>query len=520
MKGWMRLWLALWLLFPAGAFADGGFIPATAYPAAVQIPDQRALIQFADGRETLVIDTSFRGQGTNFAWLVPVPSVPEVEPASPGLFTTLQFLFRPKVVHEVRQTYWVYVGLALFLAFVVWWARRGGAAIELIVLFIFGCGLLSLLSPSLGRSASAEMASAGVSVLDRKRAGFYETVTLTSKDGRAVFDWLKENQFTVPTNFVPVIQNYAAEGWCFVASRVASDALLPAGGEAQPLALTFETPRPVYPLRLTGIDNPSCRIELYVFGPGRASAPYFEVERCGESYLADEHSGFAPRSGDVAIAHPALRKLVGGKPVATKLVGKLSRRHMREDGWIEWSPLVEARKTFYSPSGAARIAANVTVPFLMFGWLLFVMRRTVPADLRIRPTTASRISATLMILAAAGWVAIYLSLPKIPVIASRSPAGQMMYLQEFEIPHRLLADWSVRTGGHPAAAPDIAWLRQTLADPMFHARFNLQTNLFTGLPWREEDSPGNYTLTQTADGVEYKWYDRDGTESVILLTDR
>ncbi len=87
---------------PAGARGDGCFIPATPF-AQVEIPDQRALIHFADGTETLVIDSAFKGEGTNFAWIIPVPSVPTVEPVTTGLFPTLQALFQPRVVHEPTE---------------------------------------------------------------------------------------------------------------------------------------------------------------------------------------------------------------------------------------------------------------------------------------------------------------------------------------------------------------------------------------------------------------------------------
>ena len=58
------------LIVPSGAYGDGCILPTAI--AKVQIPDQRALIHFDNGLETLVIDTSFKGDGTNFAWIVPV----------------------------------------------------------------------------------------------------------------------------------------------------------------------------------------------------------------------------------------------------------------------------------------------------------------------------------------------------------------------------------------------------------------------------------------------------------------
>ncbi|HWH72236.1 MAG TPA: hypothetical protein VNT26_22935, partial [Candidatus Sulfotelmatobacter sp.] len=57
--------------------ADGMVVPEVFYPK-VEIPNQQALIHFADGIEQLVIETAFLGEGTNFAWVVPLPAAPEV----------------------------------------------------------------------------------------------------------------------------------------------------------------------------------------------------------------------------------------------------------------------------------------------------------------------------------------------------------------------------------------------------------------------------------------------------------
>jgi len=48
-----------------------------------------------------------------------------------------------------------------------------------------------------------------------------------------------------------------------------------------PIAFTFRSERPVYPMRLTGVENDRCDLELYVFGPERASARSLAVDYCG-----------------------------------------------------------------------------------------------------------------------------------------------------------------------------------------------------------------------------------------------
>jgi hypothetical protein len=93
----------LLLFLPVVVLADGMVVPTIAFPAKVTVPDQRALICYTNGTERLVIETRFTGAGTNFAWVVPLPSQPVIEEATTGLFATLQYLFRPQIIHDVPR---------------------------------------------------------------------------------------------------------------------------------------------------------------------------------------------------------------------------------------------------------------------------------------------------------------------------------------------------------------------------------------------------------------------------------
>jgi hypothetical protein len=71
------LWALCAVLATPSARGDGMVFPEVFSPK-VEIPNQQALIHWADGMERLVIETSFLGEGTNFAWVVPLPAVPEL----------------------------------------------------------------------------------------------------------------------------------------------------------------------------------------------------------------------------------------------------------------------------------------------------------------------------------------------------------------------------------------------------------------------------------------------------------
>ena len=270
------LWLLWFCLHPTRTMADGCIIPATAF-APVRIPDQRALIHYANGTETLVIDTAFQGAGTNFAWIIPVPSLPTVEAATAGLFPTLESLFHPRVIHAVDAYHWEVLILGGYVLLLIWHRRLRLRLYDLLLTGFFLVNIAALFLPALSGGHGANAST--VQVLVRQTVGVYETATVSSRDGSALVQWLTNNGFPTPTNHLPVIQAYAREGWFFVASKIRLDASLTAAAKPHPLKLRFKTDRPVYPLRLTGIGNDPCRIELFVFGPAMAGIPNFAVER-------------------------------------------------------------------------------------------------------------------------------------------------------------------------------------------------------------------------------------------------
>jgi hypothetical protein len=124
-----RIFSFLLLLFlPVAALADGMVVPTIAYPAKITIPDQRALICYTNGTERLVIETRFTGAGTNFAWVVPLPGQPVIEEATTGLFPTLEYLFRPEIVHDVPR-YWgilALIWLLIWLVYIMFFVRPTG----------------------------------------------------------------------------------------------------------------------------------------------------------------------------------------------------------------------------------------------------------------------------------------------------------------------------------------------------------------------------------------------------------
>lgn len=366
--------LALATLLPIAALADGMVIPQRAY-AIPKISDQRALIHYADGTETLVIETSFVGQGTNFAWVVPLPTAAKIAPVSTGLFPTLQTIFQPKIVLSV-QHYWVALPVAALVIWLFSVARRGHFGVLLVVCLLLLTALLLLpaLTTAKSRASATGSTVANVRVLNRQNAGLYETVTIQSADPAALVQWLNENGFSAPTNIVPVVADYIRDGWVFAAARLHSEAGEKTPQATHPLAFTFKTTKPVYPLRLTGKGTTSCRVDLYVFGPGRAAAPGFTVERCESPKYGTGDRWPRLEAGELRIRHQELAKLVADAPVATKLSAALDASGMARDAYLDWRSYRPSGGKLYTAGAALTVSGNTSallfMVLFMVWWLL------------------------------------------------------------------------------------------------------------------------------------------------------
>ncbi len=457
-----RIWmLAFATLVPVTVLADGMVIPQRAY-ALPDIPDQRALIHYDNGIETLVIETSFVGQGTNFAWVVPLPAMAKIEPASTGLFPTLQVIFQPKIVLSVKH-YWLALPIAVVVIFLIRVLRRESFFVlallgllflatmvmlpifgewfilpmAVLVLFLIGIFRLErrsvvallilfflvivLMFPffALTRSRGGMSGStvANVRVLDRQNAGLFDTVIIKSTDPTALLSWLNENGFSAPTNIAPVVADYVRDGWVFAAARLRREVGDNAPLATHPLAFTFKSAKPVYPLRLTGKGTASCRVDLYVFGPGRAAAPGFAVQRCEAPQYQTEVARPQLETGGLRIRHQELAKLVTGAPVATKLSATLNASGMARDAYVSWGTYWPSGGKRYSTGAALTVSGNVAA-LLFMG--LFVVWWVLSRTKCITGFRAQQWGPWLAPVAVAVGIAVYLTgLPRVEASSMR-----------------------------------------------------------------------------------------------------
>jgi hypothetical protein len=306
--------------------------------------------------------------------------------------------------------------------------------------------------------------------------------------------------------------------WYFVASKIRLDIPLTESANPHPLAFTFKTDRPVYPLRLTGIGNEKCRIDLYVFGPEEATVPHFKVERCAKPlYPAADEGIEYYRLNALRVRHPLLRALVDKAPVATKLTAELTSHQMEKDGYLQWTSYREKRNTLYTDTGARETAANLTIPALVLALVLWYGFKNSEDPWA---KGFCRICSIVALAAFLAWPAVYLSLPKTPAFSTRFPTSRNHGLHEITTEYLSDEAAQIHNKNRGSFKPDLAWVRQQLSQnsdfrnslPTYY-----QMNFFTGQPWHEEDSPGNFTLRESPAGILYTWYDIDGGTNIINL---
>lgn len=258
------LFFCLVLLIPFFVKADGIYLPPKDFY--IRSSNQKAVIIYEKGQETLILSTQFKGNAKDFGWVIPVPSRPEVSKSSDELFTSLNDLTAPK------------------------YYRRDNL------------GMAPLLKKEVKEEA--------VSVLETKKVGIYEIKVLEASDSKALASWLSENKYMYPEEGGYILDEYIQKRWYFVATKIDAAALEAISttetlkeGHAQPIKLVFQSEKIIYPLKISSIQaslakkeeqkndkyslyyypTNSVSILLYVFADGKKELPGFNIEYA--SYL-------------------------------------------------------------------------------------------------------------------------------------------------------------------------------------------------------------------------------------------
>ncbi len=511
-RQWVIQFLCL-ISLSSSALADGKvFARAVASP--VSTPDQRAMLHFSNGVERLVIETSFVGQGTNFAWVVPLPSVPKIEAVSTNFFRNLNTVFQPKLIYKASAAWVSYLFLGSLIATAIWAFRKKGLdKLILVIVFLVLFLLFGMVLPSFvkaRRASSVFQTSDSVNVLNRQTVGIYDTATVSGRDGRSLLDWLNTHGFHTPLSALPVISNYVSQGWVFAVAQVNRPSSNRIRSDLHPLAFTFSTEKPVYPLRLTGVENDHCKIELFVFGPSRAEAPGFKVEYCGQPFetgqtqhssgydLGKDESHFRlPDPGEYRISDPEVRAFGMPATVTTKLIGNLTAQDMQSDAWVRWVPFQPEVPVLYTQAAAVTAFLDCTVGIGMLG--LLTLHILTP---RLSRRTCERGLIAVLLLAATCGLA-RLGTAKVTGVTITHGGWRNAAFNYLQLDGSIEQYLFERKTTEPLTFDG---LRVALLEYLREGA----KNPFTDEPIKNEASPGNLTLRNTTNGMEVIWYDING----------
>jgi hypothetical protein len=478
-----------------------------------EIPSQRAIISYRDGVETLVVESSYATDSPAVGWILPIPAEPQsIEVADRDVLESVAMCMRPRMVHDLEQGLWA-VRMALLIVGVcsaAMIASPKGGRLEIIVVAVLAFFfLLSIMLPSLSAGGgSADIA--GIHELSLQRVGGSEVATLKAKDATALQGWLKANKLAeLPAAGVPLIEDYAKQGWVFLVAKVAGNG----AGEsaAHPLAVKFATQKPVFPMRLTALAGTTTQVDLYIAGDGAASAEGFTLKSAdryerikGEEDLAEHYEATRTR---LAIGSPDAARYLWDGCVVTHLSASLTpAEQMKSDVSITLSPFTKPhRETVYSSSGR-RQAVQVV---LLLGGVCMVLLLGVACRYRQWPNKlAIRTLAVLVMLTLAGAVYVWSMYPVVELAATSDDVDNVIVWSR----GRLIArQQQLRARVSGAVHPDdVRAVLNSSTMPANDRRW--LANPLTGKPIREERTPGNYTVREIDGTIFLCLYDVDGRE--------
>jgi len=278
--------LAVGLVAPERAEACGGCFIPPGEPTVVT--GHRMAMTVSPTQSVLWDSIQYSGEPEDFAWVLPVKKGARIESANSAFFEVLEGVTATRIVQP-------YIDCG------------GGES---------GCGTAQYASED-AYSGGLESPSAGgeqdpVEVVHHGNVGPYETVTLATDTPGALNQWLEDHGYNVDASSQPIIDQYVAEDFDFIALR-----LQPGKGVQQmtPVRIVSEGSNVALPLRMvaigTGAQTP---IILYVIGEGRYRVRDFADVSVEPDLLT---WNFKNQSSNYASLHDATLKANDGKAFIT-----------------------------------------------------------------------------------------------------------------------------------------------------------------------------------------------------------
>lgn len=364
----VRFVLLLQLLIAAVACADGKIFRGVAELS--PMPEQAAILGWKDGIETLIIRTEYASSGaaSPAAWVVPVPSTPEVFEAGRGVVDSARAMFTPRLDSSGLSSR---LGLLILAMITIGVLHLIGAATDRLAMRLLTAAslfiMIAVVCGGLGRPRGLHSASQSVTIHTSAIVGAYDVTVVSSSEPDALRRWLTEFGVDVSKDADAAIAAYVKDGWRFVAAKLreagAKGTLSP-----HPLGMRFAAASPVYPMRLTAVGNSGAAgatgtplsLELFVFGPGTASATGMRVVSSGP--VIEEKEAIAPAyrmfpSEEIMLTHHGVARAASGCAWATRLAGSFTPAAMASDIGISFGSGRMSGRVVYAESDRASVVA-------------------------------------------------------------------------------------------------------------------------------------------------------------------
>lgn len=239
---------------PRLAEACGCLAPPTPAQPVIQA-GERIVFGVEDGRVVAHVQIQYEGDAEDFAWVVPLPSVPEVELGTAQLFDILDDATRPTYVLDAVGT-------------------CGGGGPEL------GCGCSD---DSVVTTLYDPFETDDPAVITHAATGPYEYDVVRADDGAQLATWLSDNGYFVPSLTSDVLEPYVREGAYFLALKLRAGTT---SRDIQPVVLRYESDTPMVPLVLTSVAAvEDMGVLVYVLGEHRAVPRNFQHVTINEAHI-------------------------------------------------------------------------------------------------------------------------------------------------------------------------------------------------------------------------------------------
>ena len=314
------------------------------------IPDQQAVLLWDEKTktETLAIETRFETQANNssYCWLIPTPNKPTIAAAPTGLMKEqADALYAQKDRSHIDAFLFFFSFIILLLTIyavsrtpenVTRGQRLRDALIVGIILFI----LAAMILPALGSARGRAKNNAGVIVHDQISIDGVEITTLQARDIDDLMTWFMENKYQIPTSMKNSLEQHLKEHWFISACRLENVTAEKVNPKC--LQFTFSTEKPIYPMRLTGVDaDKALKLRLFILGPGNAKVKNMRL--VGASAVKHHELG------------PALRAFIPKDFHASALEGTIAIEDMQEDMIIHFEAPSQKYLVISNPNKTSQI---------------------------------------------------------------------------------------------------------------------------------------------------------------------